>query len=155
MDIQTIMETLHYDQHSGEFSNNGGAIVGHTDSDGYTIISVSGGSYKAHRLAFLFMMYRWPDGQVDHRDGIRSNNKWSNLRSSTHSQNQQNRKPNKGSVEKGVTWIEKSRKWNVRLTEDERKRSFGRYESLEIACEVSRREQKRIHGEFYYEPVKE
>lgn len=42
---------------------------------------------SAHRAAFALYFGRWPDAEVDHIDGDRTNNRRSNLRELTHQQN--------------------------------------------------------------------
>ena len=68
---------------------------------GYVLISVQKKKYLAHRLAVLFMTGVWPD-EVDHEDGVRNNNRWTNLRARDHTFNQQNIKRAKKSNGSGV-----------------------------------------------------
>lgn len=65
-----------------------GAVANHGHTH-YVTIQLDGMRTYAHRLAFLYMEGRWPK-QVDHRDGDGQNNRWSNLREATQSENQQN-----------------------------------------------------------------
>jgi hypothetical protein len=58
----------------------------------YRDIRVDGRTYRAHRLAFLWMTGSFPDCLVDHRDGDGLNNRWRNLRCASHAQNHQNRR---------------------------------------------------------------
>jgi len=56
-------------------------IVGTLDkSTGYIRISICNISYRAHRLAWLYMTGEWPKYKIDHIDRIRSNNQVVNLR---------------------------------------------------------------------------
>lgn len=59
-------------------------------SDGYVRVSVDGRVYQAHRLIWLHVTGEWPNGEVDHVDGVRHNNRWANLRNATVQQNRMN-----------------------------------------------------------------
>ncbi len=91
---EQLKESLHYDPETGVFTrlrtqaHNAGS--GSTNAAGYTMISVLGTQQYAHRLAVLYMTGKWPEGQVDHRNGVRNDNRWANLRDSSALVNQQN-----------------------------------------------------------------
>lgn len=54
------------------------------------MIGIDGKRYLAHRLAWFYVTGYWPE-LIDHVDGNRSNNAWSNLREANKLINQQNR----------------------------------------------------------------
>lgn len=92
-----LKELLEYDPISGVFRrkiNIGGAkigdIAGTDNGDGYMKIRVAGKSYKAHRLAWLYVMGRWPKNDIDHINGVRCDNRIINLREATRAENKQN-----------------------------------------------------------------
>ena len=96
-----LKEVVEYDPVSGLFARltrfSSNALIGpisiKPDSNGYIRVMLYGVRYKAHRLAWFYMTGEWPKN-IDHKDGIRNNNKFSNLRSVTHKINCQNqRKP--------------------------------------------------------------
>lgn len=60
-----------------------------TKGDGYKHGSIGGQNYAAHRLIWVLMTGDEPD-QVDHIDGNRANNRWSNLRNVSASINRRN-----------------------------------------------------------------
>lgn len=65
-------------------------LAGNLRSDGYRTIRIGGEAYYASRLAFLWMLGRWPYEEADHIDRDPSNDKWSNLRDATSSLNKLN-----------------------------------------------------------------
>lgn len=83
-----LRELLYYDALTGAFNwretvgrrGKVGQLAGNVHSSGYVHIIISRVSYKAHRLAWLYMTGEWPIGTIDHRDTDRANNVWSNLR---------------------------------------------------------------------------
>lgn len=86
-----------------------------TIAGGYVSINVKGEIYRAHRLAWLYMTGAWPDGDIDHIDRNRSNNRWSNLRACTPEENAQNvaivsRSKNKLALV-GAHWCKQIKRW--------------------------------------------
>lgn len=69
-----------------------GTLVRSAHSEGYIKVSVEGTPYLAHRLAWAITMGVWPGDQIDHRNGVRSDNRLSNLREVSHSVNCQNQR---------------------------------------------------------------
>lgn len=53
--------------------------VGRVDHDGYVIIPFRGKRYPAHRLAWRMVTGEWPSRRVRHLNGLRFDNRWSNL----------------------------------------------------------------------------
>lgn len=87
---------------------------------------------------------------VDHRDGDGLNNKRSNLREATCSQNGFNRGKERGNMSgfKGVSWNRRAGKWQVFITANKRKHYLGLFADLEPAAAAYREAAKRLHGEF-------
>lgn len=86
---ERLREVLSYNPETGEFhwlksSNNFvkvGEIAGkRLNSSGYKDIQIDGVHYRAHRLAWLYVYGVWPDGEVDHINCIRTDNRIANLR---------------------------------------------------------------------------
>lgn len=61
---------------------------------GYVVIMIDDRQYTAHRLAFLYMTGKFPK-EVDHKNRVRTDNRWSNLREVTRSENIANSKMRK------------------------------------------------------------
>lgn len=102
--IPSMLEHLSYDASTGVFRQKKarqgvrvGDVCGTPHSDGYVAIAFKGRIYKAHRMAWAFSYGEWPERNIDHIDGNRSNNAIANLREVDQSENLQNRtKPTKG-----------------------------------------------------------
>ena len=66
----------------------------HLAGKGYLFIAVTfegrTRSLYVHRIAHALMTGEWPEHQVDHRDGVKTNNKWWNLRPATVAEQGQN-----------------------------------------------------------------
>lgn len=85
---EELRSILEYDPGSGEIrwkvrtgaKSKVGTVAGSLDSKGYVVIRVKGATHKAHRLAFLLHTGAWPEKQVDHVNGVKADNRWSNLR---------------------------------------------------------------------------
>ncbi len=70
---------------------------GSLDKDGYLIIKVKGRQIKSHRLAWFLYYGEFPNGQIDHLNRNRTDNRKENLRIATSQQQNLNKKqkPNK------------------------------------------------------------
>lgn len=156
---EQLKERLYYNQQFGIFvwkKNIGsgaaaGAIAGCLDRvNGYILIGIDKKMMSAHRLAFLYMNGDLPENEVDHRNRIRSDNTWSNLRLCTHQQNQQNKsmqKNNKSGV-KGVHWVKKAGKWRAQIKHDGKIITVGLFDDLENASRAIKEKRTELHGEY-------
>ncbi len=158
-----LVEMFHYSKETGVFvrkvpvlCSNGqipykaGAIAGSVGSNGYINISVDGRKYYAHQLAFLYVTGSFPLFVVDHIDGTRSNNAWSNLRDVTHKENLQNRKrlnkSNKSTGLLGVSKYGKHGKYKAGIVVDNKRIHLGVFDNKEDAFECYAAAKKYLHA---------
>ena len=79
-----------------------------------------------HRIAWCMMVGYWPSALIDHRDGDKRNNRWSNIRLASRNHNQWNRRKIQGSVYiKGVTYLKRGRKYRARIWRNGRREHLG------------------------------
>lgn len=85
---------------------------------GYRNITLFGRSYLEHHLIWFICKGVWPNGQLDHIDQVRDNNRISNLREVTVSENARNRSRRKNTTtgEAGIWYNRKTRKYVAEIT---------------------------------------
>lgn len=92
-----------------------------------------------------------PDGFfVDHIDGNGLNNRRANLRLATPAQNSRNQKRlgSNASGYKGVSWNNKTEKWQARIRVNFSLKSLGCFETPEAAHAAYCKASAELHGEF-------
>ena len=153
-----LKSILHYDPLTGIFTRTvsvsqatrPGDIAGSTHrfvSKYYREIKIAGCSYKAHRLAFLYMAGSLPKEQVDHIDGNGLNNKWSNLRQASRQDNAKNHRlrcTNKSGYI-GIDWNKAINKWHARIVVDGYRKHLGYFKNKEDAI-IARKEASIKYG---------
>lgn len=139
-----LQELLEYNPSTGEFFwkvsfNNvkTGDRAGSVYTNGYRYIQVDGQDYRAGRLAWFFVTGEDPDVFVDHKNQVRDDNRFINLRLATNSQNQANAfwRTNTSGI-KGVCWQQSRQKWIAQITVDGKRRNLGRFDSILEAAYV-------------------
>jgi hypothetical protein len=92
-----------------------------------------------------------PDGfEVDHRDGDGLNNRRTNLRIATSSQNKHNQRLNtrNSSGFKGVSWFTRLRKWQARIAVNGKAVYLGSYRCSTAAHFAYAKASRELHGEY-------
>ena len=111
-------------------------------------VMVDGRQWLAHRLAWLYVHGEWPD-QIDHVNGIKTDNRISNLRNVCARVNMENvRGPkanNRSSGVLGVTWWERGKKWKAQINMRGRNRHLGYTDTIEDAQRLYLDAKRRLH----------
>jgi hypothetical protein len=158
--LEHVKDHISYDEVTGTFiwikktGRNGklGPKSPTIDSRGYEQIRYMGKSYLAHRLAWYFVYGHWPDKQIDHINGIKTDNRISNLRLATRSENIRNRPAYKNTLSglKGVYWQSQLKKWQAIIIIDGRGKSLGTFKDKNDASMAYEKAAKERDGDFYY-----
>lgn len=123
-----------------------------TLKDGYIHICCDQRFYRTHRLAWIFMTGAFPKKglEVDHINGVRDDNRWSNLRAVTRSQNKMNTgliSANKSGVT-GVYFDKSRNKWVARIQIAKKCINLGRFDKFEESIETRKKAEVKYFGEF-------
>lgn len=152
-----LRSVLHYSPETGEFtwinsrrSGWNGKKAG-SKLDGYLAIKIDGIRYLSHRLAWLYVNGEFPDGEIDHINVSRTDNRIENLRLAGDSGNSINRPKTKANTSgyKGVYWHHRSESWMVIVTKNRVRSYLGLFKDKDVAGSVSREARKVLHAEFF------
>ncbi len=153
-----LKKLLHYDPSTGEFtwivtqgSANVGDKAGTIAGQGYLQICINRKRYLTHRLAWLYIHGLWPKNSIDHIDGNPVNNKISNLREATHSQNCQNRGMTASNTSGycGVSLTKDRKKWRAQIRIQGQKKYLGTFDTPQQAHEAYCEAGQKHHGRFF------
>lgn len=141
--VDRLRELLRYDPMTGIFNSlvkrnrtNIGDVVG-SNSGGYLYVSIDYKKYALHQLAFLYMTGRWLDDglEPEHKNTIKNDNRWDNLRPATRSQNKANVRAyaNNTSGLNGVSWDKCRGKWHSCIYVQGVMKNLGRFDCPAVA----------------------
>ena len=161
IDFELAKALFVYDPNSGSLTwrlttgsfkagEDAGTISNRKGYTSYINVTVFGERYKAHRIAWLIQTGHWPEKYIDHIDGNGLNNKWSNLREATPSQNSANQKVRSDSKSghRGISYDKLRNMWYAYINVDGRRKHLGRHDTFEDAIAVRQKAEKKYYGEY-------
>jgi hypothetical protein len=128
----------------------------HISSNGYVLSSyLPTGSKKGGKTQVMFhrIVMNLPKNElvVDHIDHVKHDNRKSNLRIATYSQNLRNKKPKNGQ-NVGLYFYKNTQKWGAYINVDYQKINLGYYDSIEDARSARKSAELIYFGEYRYQP---
>jgi hypothetical protein len=153
-----LKERLNYDPDTGIFTwrtnlytSRIGKVAGSykTHERGYVSFLIDGKKYLGHRLAWLYVHGSIP-GQIDHINGVTSDNRLCNLRPATSSQNCHNAKKPKSNTSgwKGVNFNSSNGRWQARIAVNGKRIFLGEFDEVKEGAEEYIFAALEHHGEF-------
>lgn len=143
MTHEELIEAVLYCKETGIFTRRkaagntlAGSTIGCIDKKGYLKALVLGSYVKLHRLAWFYTHGTWPSEQVDHINGVKTDNRIANLRvcdTSTNCLNQQGPRTNNKIGYQGVHQIKKTGRFRACCNLQGVKHHLGVFATVEEA----------------------
>ncbi len=118
------------------------------DSHGYHHGTVNGVSFRAHRVIWA-MHSSEPFDQIDHVNGVRTDNRLENLRPADDASNRKNQKRPKDNTSGhiGICWNKNASKWMAEIKSGGVREYLGLF--VELADAVKAREEAQVRHGFH------
>jgi len=154
---EQLKELLSYDPATGVFVwktrrnqlSDIGQRAGTIHVRGYRVIRIDESGYQAGRLAWFYMTGQWPKSEIDHKNRIRDDDRFSNLREATSQQNALNRSRRNAT---GIPNVHARKhghmNYEVVFWDSPTKSLIYRFKTLEEAKLARDRIAKERHGDF-------
>jgi hypothetical protein len=153
---EKVDNLFNYCEHSGKLtwkkSYGGkakkGSEAGYIRSSEYRVVGIDGKHYPAHRLIWLLVTKQQPalDRDIDHKNGVKNDNRFQNLRLVTNSENTAHHpgrpEPKCYQVNKrnGITW------YQAIITVKGKRYNHGIYKTAEEASRIGREARRVARG---------
>jgi hypothetical protein len=113
--------------------------------DGYKRGKVNEVCVRAHRVIWAYVHGYWPEN-VDHINGVRTDNRLENLREVTVRENAQNMKryANNKSGHTGVIWMKQNGQWRATIKVLGRNKHLGFFASIDEAIAARKSAEARL-----------
>jgi hypothetical protein len=158
LDASRLKDLMVYEPETGIFTRRSavsnqhvGDPIGCIGKRGYMVANVDGKIRYLHRLAWLYMTGAWPPAKLDHKNRIKTDNRWDNLRLASDNQNSANsgpRKPRSSTGYRGVYKCPVSSKYIAEVRHRGERVLCKRFSTLDAAIEAAKAARDRYHGEF-------
>lgn len=158
--MKTLNEYFDYNATTGELRwkirpphgrKAAGELAGSIYRNGYRMVRVGGQRFKVARLCWFLHYGVWPVNEIDHIDGVRDNDRISNLREATRAQNQANASYAHANTTgfRGVSRTQQGR-WIACISINCKNKNLGTFDTPEQAHAVFLKAAKERSGEFTF-----
>lgn len=159
--VERLKQKLSYNSNTGLFTwkrsrgpGKEGAVAGRLHNQGYIRISIDYKDYLAHRLAWLYVYGEWPSDEIDHVNGIKTDNRICNLRAATREENCRNVTVNKRN-RLGIKGVSErndcKNRFRAKIMINGKVVVLGQYKTAEEAKAAYNEAARKYFGEFFRE----
>lgn len=152
--LEQVRELLDYDPNTGLLTwrktrtgtARSGTVAGTPNLHGYVVVRIYKRHYQAHRLAWLLSTGAWPTQMIDHIDGIRTNNRISNLRDVSRTTNLENRHRAQANSRSGLLGVcQYGNSWAANIRVKGKQLYLGRFDTPEAAHAAYLSAKRNLH----------
>lgn len=157
MNIDALKSLLRYDPDTGliYWTAKGKGMIkkkaaGTLLYSGYLGICIGPKRWQAHRIAWALHHGVWPKDQIDHINGVKTDNRICNLREATNSENGKNLGLSKANTSgfKGVCFDKRTSKWRATIKVNFKAKCLGRFERIEDAVKARKDAEAKYFKEW-------
>jgi hypothetical protein len=154
---ESLLEAISYNPLTGEFKwrkrergRRFNKPPGSINNNGHLEIKINKFRYRAHQWAWFYVYGEWPERDIDHDNGIKTDNRIKNLRLATNAQNSQNKGKTKSNTSgyKGVSKCKRTGKWRAQIMVNLKAINLGVFACPELAHLVYAEHAAKLHGDF-------
>lgn len=150
---QRLRELAHYCPETGKFTHlqskgrkKSGTPAGSLRCDGYVYVMFDGFRAMAHQFALLYVTGEWPTQEIDHRDGNKANNAFSNLRQVSRRVNAENKRAAKCTSTTGLLGVIRHKsKFVAKIVHKGGRTYLGIFETPEAAHKAYVQAKRQLH----------
>lgn len=144
--LAEVQQKLSYNPETGEFTvkpfrwaHNVGKVL-QPNKSGYVHFNSTQGTIGMHRIVWLIETGKWPEHEINHKDGNRANNRIANLEDVTHAENLQGywsvTPKNSSTGERNISYRKSRKDFFVSATRNGVLLYIGAYPTLELAIKA-------------------
>lgn len=125
-----------------------GKPITSSTKNGYSQVNINKRPYATHRVIFVYMTGKEPPCDVDHINGDRSDNRWSNLRLVDRAENLKNTglRPTNTSGVIGISFDKSKRKWHAYINSAPNVRLNLGYHTTKDSAIAARKAAEKVYA---------
>jgi hypothetical protein len=106
--------------------------------------------YSVPKVIWAITYGVWPDGDVDHINGVTTDNRLKNLRQASRTENLGNSRMHRNNKcgRKGVHWCTQRKKWKACVIKNRKKYHAGFHNDVESAAAAYLAKARQLYGDF-------
>lgn len=134
LDYDPITGAMTWRNPTGTASLEGGK-AGTVGSNGRRYIAIDGRKYLAHRLAWMYVHGKWPDGNASAKNGDYDDLRIENYEDISLSATAAKGGPRRGNTSghRGITWVAQRQRWVAYITHKYKRIHVGHFRTIEEA----------------------